>query len=278
MLAAISNRARFVWYGLRGRVLSKTIVRHGDAAFRLGTRTAEETHRALSFSTKEPETLDWIDAFTGEDPVFYDVGANVGVYSLYCRAKHPGARIYAFEPEAQSFAALCRNIAINQFAGVQPHQLALAADCGVGTLFVSSLSSGAGAAALGTEYQFMKSRGAPFEQGVCFASIDSLIEMQGLPRPNYLKIDVDGLESEILAGAKGALASPTLRGLLVELQYREEQEIAATLDALASLGFELVRSSDWVASAAGWTSRNFIFARAATNVLPITASERRRAA
>lgn len=225
----------------------------------MATRTPEETHRALTFSSKEPETLEWIDSFAEDRPVFCDIGANVGIYSLYCYARHAKAEVYAFEPEAQSYASLCRNIAMNRFGGINAYQIALSDGAGLGTMFVSALSAGAGAAALNGHYQFMAGSGAPFRQGVRFDALDALIATHGLPQPNYLKIDVDGHEAKILAGAQKALASPELRGLLIELQYHDEQDIEETLKLLAGHGLKLVKRSDWVSEAAGWKSRNFIF-------------------
>ena len=52
--------------------------------------------RANTFSTKEPETLEWLDK-SESDGVFFDIGANVGLYSLYYAATKKG-KVYAFEP------------------------------------------------------------------------------------------------------------------------------------------------------------------------------------
>ena len=52
--------------------------------------------RANTFSTKEPETLEWLDE-SESDGVFFDIGANVGLYSLYYGATKKG-NVYAFEP------------------------------------------------------------------------------------------------------------------------------------------------------------------------------------
>jgi len=263
MLSRIYAKATFAFYQGRGGILRRSRNQHNGTRFTMSTRTGEETHRAVTFSNKEPETLAWIDSFVGDRPVFYDVGALVGVYSLYCKARHPESQIYSFEPEAQSFASLCRNIAMNRFRQIQPFQIAVAGKTGLGTLYVASLSSGAGASALESEYQFLDARGGGFEQGIFHLSLDAMVNQFGLARPNYLKIDVDGLEEQILAGAADLLSAPELRGLLVEFQYRDEAEIEQPIARLKALGLELAERSDWVSSAAGLNSRNFIFARSA---------------
>ena len=53
--------------------------------------------RAKTLLKKEPETIEWIDSFKKDD-VFWDVGANVGTYSLYAGMK--GIKTLAFEPSA----------------------------------------------------------------------------------------------------------------------------------------------------------------------------------
>ena len=65
--------------------------------------------RAQHLLDKEPITIEWILGFTPGD-VLIDVGANVGTYSMFAAVMRD-AKVYAFEPEAQNFALLNRNIA-----------------------------------------------------------------------------------------------------------------------------------------------------------------------
>ena len=68
--------------------------------------------RAKTFSTKEPETLAWIDEFGG-DGAFFDIGANVGLYSAYFGATKSG-NIYSFEPSVFNLALLVKNLNANR--------------------------------------------------------------------------------------------------------------------------------------------------------------------
>src|SRR5436309_16083122 len=70
--------------------------------------------RAEHLLTKEPDTIRWIDGFP-EQCVFWDVGANVGVFSLYAAARR-GVSVLSFEPLAANFHVLSRNIQLNDFA------------------------------------------------------------------------------------------------------------------------------------------------------------------
>jgi hypothetical protein len=68
--------------------------------------------RADTFSSKEPETLEWIDEIPS-GAILWDIGANVGIYSVYA-AKARGCKVIAFEPSVFNLELLARNIFINE--------------------------------------------------------------------------------------------------------------------------------------------------------------------
>ena len=65
----------------------------------------------LTFLSKEPETLEWINSFH-PNSVFFDVGANIGLYSIYA-AKSVNAEVYCFEPSVFNLPILAKNIYLN---------------------------------------------------------------------------------------------------------------------------------------------------------------------
>jgi len=264
VFARLANRARFVLYGVYARLFRcRTIYTNSGQQFRITTGTEHETFRAFTFFTKEPETLAWIDAFAA-DSVLFDVGANIGIYSLYTAATKTRARVFSFEPDSQSFASLCKNIAINGFENVTPFPFALSNEVCLGSLHVSTLAAGAGAAALGEDYSHMNIHGRDVaRQGVFVASLDHLVFELDLPFPHYIKIDVDGIEKKILEGGRRVLRDGRLKGLLVELQYETDHDIAELHRSLRSGGMEMIATSKWEATyRSGLRSRNFIFGRA----------------
>jgi FkbM family methyltransferase len=229
--------------------------------FQLKISTQHEVFRALTFFDKEPETLRWIDQFAliGKKFVFYDIGANVGIYSLYASAKHPDADVYAFEPESQSFASLCCNIHNNQL-NILPYAFAMSENSGIDILNVNELRAGAGASALGGEYIFSKpSVNGVFKQGTCFMSIDDLVYRYQFPVPNFLKIDVDGIEFLILKGASRVLRAAECRSVLVEVQWSSDAEKESIFTYLNFHGFVMSEQSLWSIEAGGIRSQNFIF-------------------
>src|ERR1051325_5936164 len=81
----------------------------GSLSFVLLGRTA--AGRALTILTKQPATIQWIDSFL-PNSVFWDVGANVGVYTLYA-ARRGAAQVVAFEPAAVNYFLLAAHCEAN---------------------------------------------------------------------------------------------------------------------------------------------------------------------
>lgn len=212
--------------------------------------------RARSFFTEEPETIAWLDEL-GPDDVLWDIGANVGLYAIYA-AKFRKCRAFAFEPESQNFALLVDNIALNRLSDrCRPISLAVSRQTGLGSLRVRYVTKG-GAYNLfrdgggGDEplpESFLAAQGYAafdgFDQGVFGCSIDDLVERFGLEPPTHIKIDVDGIEPDIVAGAANTLRSPRLRSLLIELNAKSAADMAVP-DILAEHGFRVTsRRSNW---------------------------------
>jgi len=86
--------------------------------FKMRVETDMERYRYTTWDTKEPETIAWIDSFNPHD-VFFDVGANVGVYSLYAASRYPWMEIAAFEPMGITFDSLQHNAEkLNEFYNI----------------------------------------------------------------------------------------------------------------------------------------------------------------
>ncbi|MBI5631803.1 MAG: FkbM family methyltransferase [Elusimicrobia bacterium] len=210
-------------------------VKVNGQALRLHTPNELSLFRAETYFTKEPETLEWIDSFEGEG-VLFDIGANVGTYSLYAAKK--GLEVLAFEPEAQNFAGLNRNIAVNGLDDkITALNVALSDRTAVDRLHLSALSFAAANHSLGASVDFNGNpRSAGFRQGILSYSLDGFLEAFPVPFPNYIKLDVDGLESKIVAGAQKTLADPRLRSLLIEINEALPKDLAI-VETLRGLGF-----------------------------------------
>ncbi len=124
--------------------------------------------RVNTLFTKEPDTLEWISTFNKED-ILIDIGANVGMYTMWAAMKQ-GVRVYAFEPESQNYALLCKNISINSLQNqVSAYCVAISDDVGTNggaffdTLYLSDFSTGGSCHSFGEEVDFhLKPRPAAF--------------------------------------------------------------------------------------------------------------------
>ena len=85
-----------------------------------------ENYRVESIFDKEPETISWINSWQSNGTeAFYDVGANIGIYSLYAAYKHKHINTFSFEPESRNYVSLLRNILSNNTNNIHPFNLAL---------------------------------------------------------------------------------------------------------------------------------------------------------
>ncbi len=224
----------------------KTNVRGLDIIMDL--RSSVDYKRAKTYSSKEPETLDWIDSFTSESKIiFYDIGANIGIYSLYAGKKH-GKKIqtFAFEPLSQNISSLSNNIYINSLSGIiMPYCVAISEHSGFSKLHIPSNRFRSG----GNRSQFsdnindagsIAGKTIIHSEGTFGVNLDDLCYKFDFPIPNYIKIDVDGIELNILKGAKNLLKDRRLKSLLIELGNLPKNEHDQGKNILEENGFELI--------------------------------------
>lgn len=219
---------------LRHRKGRNTVtIKARDKAIQFRTPTLRALWRAETLLTKEPATIGWIDTFDRND-IFWDVGANIGIYSLYA-AKVRGVLTLAFEPAAFNHALLCDNIRLNGLEDrVAAYGLAFSNSSELGRLSVADDEPGAAVASV-------EDVGVGrLKQAVLVFSVDDFIERFQPPFPTHIKIDVDGLETQILEGSRRTLADPRLKSLLVEVDERDPSQPARIDAVLGEFEFRLV--------------------------------------
>lgn len=210
---------------------------------------------------KEPETIRWIETYIRAGDVVYDIGANVGAYSLVIDRHTEGrAKVYAFEPSFSTFAQLNKNIFVNSCQErIVPLYIALSSKTQLLTLNYSSLTPGTALHALGVPVDHLGKTFTPaFQQPVLSYRIDDLIDAFRIEKPNHIKLDVDGIEWEILQGADRVLREKTLRSIQVEMEPSLESCQWIT-DFLISKGFHLEAVHQHGASK--MNTSNYLFAR-----------------
>jgi len=214
----------------------------------------EITHfRWFKFKTREPETIDFIDQHIGGGDVFFDVGANIGVFSLYAAARHKDLRVVAFEPEFSNLHYLKENVLANGLGErIGVFGIALGDGDGLSTLHLQDTTPGA---AVHTESRddiatTAEGYAVTWREGIATATLDSACAHLNMV-PAALKIDTDGNEAKVLAGGKLTLADPRLRAVTLEMPpAARDQETCRAL--LRDAGFALAwsrptaRNQTWV--------------------------------
>jgi FkbM family methyltransferase len=208
----------------------------GDTEVVYATPNVFTKWRVDSLFTKEPDTIEWIGGFQPGE-VFVDIGANVGMYTIWA-AKTRRVRAFAFEPESQNYALLCRNIFMNGLTeDVVAYCLALSDVASYSLLHLSQFQLGGSCHSFGEKIDHnLDPRDTKLSQGCISTTLDTLVAGGVLPTPNHIKIDVDGLEHKVLAGSPKVLADRRLKSVLVEINTNLEQHRKIIAD-MAALGF-----------------------------------------
>jgi FkbM family methyltransferase len=193
--------------------------------------------RARKILTKEPSTIAWLDRMSADD-VLWDIGANVGVYTLYAAVRH-GCRVLAIEPGAANYYLLNKNIEINRLSGrVTALCAAAAGKAGFGFLNLPNTAPGEAF----TSYDDKRGGDGGFQQGMIGITLDELSGQGSFPPPTFIKIDVDGIEHDIVRGARSLLQSGQVRSVLIERDIGRQDLIAQMDDEMAALSFRRVES------------------------------------
>lgn len=212
------------------------VLKHAGHRILFTTPNAMTAWRVKSLFEKEPDTIRWIESMT-PGGIVVDIGANVGMYSIFSAVTRQ-MQVYAFEPESQNYALLNANIAANTLSErVLAFPLALSDNMQLDKLYLSDFSAGGSCHSFADEVGFdLKPRKAAFTQGAFSVTLDQLVESGAIPVPDYIKLDVDGIEHKVLHGAKRTLANVKVKEILVELNTHLPEHRAA-IELLKTLGF-----------------------------------------
>lgn len=219
------------------KLSNTTAINHNKISLNFHTPNRLCLSRAKTFSHKEPETLNWIDGFT-EKSCFWDIGANIGIYSMYA-AKKRGCCVVSFEPLSNNLDIFVRNINSNNLQNdITIMPLPLASQIGTSTMFDSMSTWG------GSQASFDKNigwDGKPIQylhtHKTFGLSMDDAIEIFSVKKPDYIKIDVDGMEHFLLQGGK--LAISYAKEILIEINdsFSDQADICSSI--LSGAGFFL---------------------------------------
>lgn len=199
-------------------------------------------YRVSTFATKEPETLEWIESIP-KGSVLWDIGANIGLYSIYA-ARARNCRVFAFEPSVFNLELLARNIFLNCLQSqiiIVP--IALSDKVGASLFKMSNTDWGG---ALSTFGQDFDQNGVTlkniFEYQTLGVSMADAVTLLGIQQPQFIKIDVDGIEHFILRGGNDVLSK--VESVLIEINDNFPEQAEESARHLKNAGLSLRKKCD----------------------------------
>ena len=215
--------------------LSRTkTVQHQGVALTFAVPNKLNLFRVDSFSIKEPETLEWIDGIP-QGAVLWDIGANIGLYTCYA-AKARGCRVVAFEPSIFNLELLARNISLNSLtstATIIP--LPLTDALTISTLNMTTTEWGGAMSTFDQSYTHDGSMlKKVFEFRTIGLSMDEALALLRTAQPDYIKMDVDGIEHLILKGGTEVLKN--IKSVLIEINDDFEEQAVNSVRYLREAG------------------------------------------
>ena len=204
--------------------------------------------RIKTFFTKEPETLEWIDNFEKkENLIFWDIGANIGLYSIYNSLKNKNSKTICFEPSTSNLRILSRNISINNLEKnikILPIPLTNKENCFL-TMNESDFIEGGSLNSFGEKFDF---EGKDFKINMKYqvlgTTINNLIDNKILEIPDYIKIDVDGIEHLILEGGSKYLKNNKLKSISVEINENFRDQYEKVLKMMRENDFKILHKKN----------------------------------
>ena len=194
--------------------------------------------RVDTFFEKEPETLEW------KKIIFWDIGANIGLYSIYNALKNENSTTISFEPSTSNLRTLSRNISLNNLQNkIKILSIPLSNTQNRFLMMKEGRFIEGGALnSFGESYNFEgKSFVSDMNYQILGTNINYLIDKKILDIPDYIKIDVDGIEHLILEGGDKYLNNIKIKSILIEINDNFKEQYDIIIDLMKKNNFILQR-------------------------------------
>ncbi len=205
--------------------------------------------RVDTFYTKEPETLEWIRNFNNSSKIiFWDIGANIGLYSIYNAIVNNNSTTFSFEPSTSNLRVLSRNIYINNLhekISIIQQPLFNKAN-NFSTMNESDFLEGSALHTFSENFDHAgkKRKGSRMKYNLLATTIDNLVENKILSVPNYIKIDVDGIEHLILKGAIKTLKNKKIKSISIEVNENFKKQFNVIMNLMKKNNFSIIHKKN----------------------------------
>jgi len=181
-----------------------------------------------AFYQYEKINKDSIESFLGDEKVFFDIGANIGLFSLYFKLIYPELIVHAFEPESINHTCLQESIKSFSMKNFHLNKIGLSDVSGSAQLYIDKMNMGGAS---------VNQAGADRELAeIKLSTLDDYVTNNNIQRIDVIKIDVEGIEEKIIKGGMNSLRrfKPVI---IFECMHAELNE-NNVIEALSELGEE----------------------------------------
>jgi FkbM family methyltransferase len=212
----------------------KYVIKYNNVKLNFYSPNRINKFRIETFSSKEPETLKWIENFE-ENGVLWDIGANIGLYTCYA-AKLKNTSVYAFEPSVFNIELLTKNVFLNQLSKkVTIVPLPLVDKIKESEFNMTSKDIGGSSSTFDKDYTYDGSKlKREFHYKMLGVTMNDCVNVLKIKQPDYIKIDVDGIEHLILEGGNQILKK--IKGIIVEVDEKFLMQSEKTKKYLSEAG------------------------------------------
>jgi FkbM family methyltransferase len=247
------------------RIFNRAVESRYDETFDITLVPHEGASRlAYYFGVSEPELFAFYEGFLKPGMIVVDAGANIGLHTLFfAKRVGPEGRVYAFEPGQSAFDRLQSHIKRNQLANVRCFHCALGASEGVVSITENCQDNS-------RNFVVESSSATIGAKNVALRSLNQLLKEESVGRVDFLKIDVEGFEPQVLEGASNYLRQQSIRVLQLELDDSSLARSGYTAAQVGNMLYDVgYRCAEWTYQSKSFRPAN----KASFNTFFVTENE-----
>jgi len=205
----LSTKNKKRYWSLKKKGNHNFVYHLDDLDFYLKLNTSDDSvAKKVFFGNYEKGTCRFIQKILRGGEVVYDIGANIGFYTiLFSRLVGDTGKIHAFEPSQREYHSLCENISLNKLNNVVLNQLGISNQNTLATLNVLKDEKFGAYNTLGKVTHHAVRNAEINQETIRLTTLDSYFENYSSKIPNLLKVDVEGVEKLVFQGGRSILKS-----------------------------------------------------------------------
>lgn len=192
------------------------------------------------YGVSEKNTLRHVLPRIKKDMTIVDIGANIGTYTLnFAKQLQGTGRVIAFEPVSINANRLRDNIQLNGFNNITVCQEGISDQSGTATIYFGEKKSGAS----------IINNQLPNKEEITITTLDEYCQQNNIAQIDVLKIDVEGAERKVLAGAQKIISASQNMFLIMECMEANQALTNSTTNDLYNeviqMGFKAFYPTSW---------------------------------